>query len=89
MSGGCSLLKKELVEVFAAGCQDSFVSAVLLSLDQQCDVTKLVVETLLVQFLQHCLTVFGQELVHLTFTVHLHRQRAQCMCIRILFRAVL
>lgn len=71
MGSGCSLLKEELVEVFTGGSQDRFVRAVLLSFDEQRDVTELVVETLLVEFVQHRLAVFGQELIHLTLTVHL------------------
>lgn len=57
--GGSPLLKKELVEVFAAGCQDSFVCTVLLSFDQQSDVTELIAEALAVEFFQHCLAMFG------------------------------
>ena len=73
MRGRSPLLKKELVEVLAARCQHGLVCAVLLSLDQQGDVTELIVEALMVQFVQHGLAVFGQELIHLTFTVHLER----------------
>lgn len=73
MRGDGPLLKEELVEVFAARCQNSFVGAVLLSFDQQGDVTELVAEALAVEFVQHGLTVFGQELVHLTLTVHLEK----------------
>lgn len=73
MCGGSPLLKKQLVEVFAARCQDSFVRTVLLSLDQQSDVTELITEALAVEFFQHCLAVFGQELIHLTLAVHLER----------------
>lgn len=57
--GGSPLLKKELVEIFATCCQDSFVCTVLLSLDQQSDVTELIAEALAVEFFQHCLAMFG------------------------------
>lgn len=73
MCGRSPLLKKELIEVFAARCQHGFVCAVLLSFNQQGDVTELIVEALMIQFVQHVLAVFGQELIHLTFTVHLGR----------------
>lgn len=73
MRGDGSLLKKELVEVFAACCHDGFVCSVLFSFDQQGDVTELVVETLLVEFVQHGLTVLRQKLTHLTFAVHLEK----------------
>ena len=71
MCGRGSLLEEELVEVFAAGGEDGFVRSVLVSLDEQRDVTELVSEALLVQFVQHRLAVFGQELIHLALTVHL------------------
>ena len=73
MCGDGSLLKEELVEVFAARCQNSFVRTVLLSLNQQGDVTELVAEALAVEFVQHGLAVFRQELVHLTLAVHLEK----------------
>lgn len=66
-----ALLEEELVEVLAAGGQHGLVGAVLLPFDQQRDVTELVADALLVQFVQHGLAVFGQELVHLSFAVHL------------------
>ena len=70
---GCdrSLLKEEFMEVIAARSEYGFVCPVLLSLDQQGDVTKVIVEALLVELVQHRLTVFGQELIHLTLAVHL------------------
>ncbi|KAA8589740.1 hypothetical protein FQN60_013105 [Etheostoma spectabile] len=49
MRGGSALLKEELVEVFAACCQDSFVCPVLLSFNQQGDVTELIADALLVE----------------------------------------
>lgn len=75
--GDGPLLKKELVEVLAARRQNGFVCAVLLPLDQQGDVAELVAETLLVEFFQHGLAVFRQELIHLTFAVHLERANTQ------------
>lgn len=69
--GRSAFLKEELVEVLAARCQHSFVRTVLLAFDQQRDVTELIVETLLVEFVQHGLAVFGQELIDHAFTVNL------------------
>lgn len=71
MCGNCPLFNKELIEVFTAGCQHSFVRTVLLSFDQQRYVTELIVESLLVEFVQHCLAVFGQVLIHLALAIHL------------------
>lgn len=50
---------------------------VLLSFDQQSDVTELIAEALAVEFFQHCLAVFGQELIHLTLAVHLETANTQ------------
>lgn len=69
--GRSAFLKEELVEVLAARCQHSFVRTVLLAFDQQRDVTELIAETLLVEFVQHGLAVFGQELIDHAFTVNL------------------
>lgn len=79
MRGGGPLLKEELMEVFAAGCQHGFVCTVLLSFNQQGDVTELIAQTLVVEFFQHRLAVFGQELIHFTFAVHLETHK-QTLC---------
>lgn len=75
MRGDSALLEEELVEVLATCCQHRFMGSVLLSFDQESDVTELVIEALLVEFVQHGLAVFGQELVHFTFTVHLQEAK--------------
>lgn len=65
------LLQEEFVEVFAARRQHSFVRPELLALDQQRDVTELIVESLRVEFVHHGSAVLGQELTHLALAVHL------------------
>ena len=71
VSGHGPLLHKQLVEVLAARGEHRLVRTMLLPLDQQRDVTELVVETLRVQLVQHGLAVSGEELVHLALTVNL------------------
>ena len=66
-----ALLYEQLVEVLAACGEDRLVRTMLLPLDQQRDVTELVIEALRVQLVQHSLAVSGEELVHLALTVHL------------------
>jgi len=49
MTSDSSLLNEELSEVLAVGCQDRFVSFVLLSFNQQSHITELIGKPLLIQ----------------------------------------